>query len=213
MSKKASIALGIIIVLQLAGRFIAGTNANIILFVLTLIVGTFFIVELIKTNKAAGRTDGVRAIYILVGVFIVAMIILLTAAIIAGNRNKSNNNLGQETAIVSPTVNNQSNTKEQLYQQVLHDEGGGSYVLSIAAEANSYFSKNNTYKGYVLTETSSFKLPSGVFTKINISPDGKNFVVYRPVEKDQTISLCMENGMNDVVITDTVSIEKTYHCK
>lgn len=93
MSKKAQIALGIIVVLQLVGHFFGGANANIILFVLTLIVGAFFIVELIKTNKAEGKTYVVKAIEVLIGVFIVAMIILSVTAIIASTRNKSDNNL------------------------------------------------------------------------------------------------------------------------
>lgn len=87
MSKKAAIVLVIIVLLQFAGYFFEGTTANIILFVSKLIVGTFFVVELIKTNKTEGKTYAVKGIKVLVGAFIIAMIILLITAVIASVRN------------------------------------------------------------------------------------------------------------------------------
>jgi len=117
-----------------------------------------------------------------------------------------------------PTENNQTsnNAPVNIDKNSLltdNDYASESYVLSTAAEVNSYFSKNNTYKGYILNEEGFYRLPSGIFTKLDIAPDGKSFVVHRKIEKDQTRSWCIENSMTEVVIANTTLIEKTYHCK
>jgi hypothetical protein len=49
--------------------------------------------------------------------------------------------------------------------------------------------------------------------KVDISPDGKKFVVHQPLCSDPKKSACVENDMSDSIVTDTAKVEKNYSCK
>lgn len=47
---------------------------------------------------------------------------------------------------------------------------------------------------------------------VDIAPDGKSYVIHRPVCPSNGMSYCLENG-HDIVQVSTEVIRKTYHCK
>ena len=99
------------------------------------------------------------------------------------------------------------------------DYSGKTAVLAINVDIKKYYSSKGTYKDYV-AYVADFKesLPDYIYKKIadttvDVSPDGKIFVIYYPIEGNTKQSWCIENNMPDAIISDTSLIQKTYHCK
>jgi len=95
-----------------------------------------------------------------------------------------------------------------------------SNVAAVAIELMDYDIDHDTYKGFPIEDTKSKELENiigeaGCKTamKVDISPDGKKFVVYQPLCSDLQKSACFEDDMTDSKIVDTAKVEKTYSCK
>lgn len=100
------------------------------------------------------------------------------------------------------------------------DQTINSNVSMIGIELDIYFLNHNTYIGFSAQSTDvAYKAKDinepGCKTsmKIDISPDGQKFVVYEPLCSDLQKSACYENGMDDAIVAETTSIEKSYSCK
>jgi hypothetical protein len=85
---------------------------------------------------------------------------------------------------------------------------------------------HGTYSGFSIENTamkdyakdfekamSENKLPCQSYLKIDISPDGKNFVVHQPLCSDVRKSACFEPDSTEPVISDTAKVEETYSCE
>lgn len=95
-----------------------------------------------------------------------------------------------------------------------------SNVAAIAIELMDYDIDHDTYKGFPVEDTKSKELENIIgeancktSLKIDISPDGKKFIVHQPLCSDPTKSACFENDMTEATIADTAIIEKNYSCK
>jgi len=99
-------------------------------------------------------------------------------------------------------------------------------VSSASRELDDYFMNHGTYSGFSIENTAmknyakdfekamnESKFPCQSYLKIDISPDGKNFVVHQPLCSDPQKSACHEDDMTDVMTADTAIIEKNYSCK
>jgi len=89
-------------------------------------------------------------------------------------------------------------------------------IVSISNGLEEYFEEKNTYKGYALpnaTQSMAGSEQCQSIIKLDVSPDGTKYVVHRPLCSDLTKSICVENGLEDMLIVDTLIVEKTYHCR
>lgn len=82
-----------------------------------------------------------------------------------------------------------------------------------------YDIQNDTYKGFSIDakDIKDWNDTLGAYCKtslkIDISPDGKKFIIHQPLCSDPQKSACFEDDMSDAVIVDTAKVEKNYSCK
>lgn len=87
MSTKSLLVLGAAIVVLFLAYFFKGIIFINIAYILASIFAILGIAERVKITKEKGQTYATMAVKIMVGVFILAMIILLVAAFVASTRN------------------------------------------------------------------------------------------------------------------------------
>jgi len=116
----------------------------------------------------------------------------------------------------------QKNQEKNLQSQssTMWDHIVNTNVSSAGMELEDYFVDRETYAGFSIQNTAAKDFAKDIneqgcktSMKIDISPDGKKFVVHEPLCSDPQKSACVENGIKDATVADTAKVEKNYSCK
>ena len=113
--------------------------------------------------------------------------------------------VAQPQAVATPQVQNNGS------------DAGQNFMAGIVAKLEETFSTYKTYKGYSMSTADLAAVSNSVCTtstKLDISPDGKSYVLHRPLCGNPSVSACAENGVPGIMPNaSTQIVEKTYHCK
>lgn len=115
-------------------------------------------------------------------------------------------------------ISQSSNLKTPSAMDAL-DKSVEANVSSVAIGLMDYDIEHDSYGGFSVDpkDTKDWEDTMGQYCqislKVDISPDGKKFIVHQPLCSDQTKSACYEDTSSEVSTVDTATVEKTYTCK
>jgi hypothetical protein len=88
-------------------------------------------------------------------------------------------------------------------------------IVMVRGELRDYQVKNKTFKGFDKSNLDKYLMANAncnSVLKADISPDGLEYAVHRPLCSDSAKSFCAEKDSQDTHIVSTEYVERTYHC-
>jgi type II secretory pathway pseudopilin PulG len=128
--------------------------------------------------------------------------------------NEEDLNNGAETKVGNSMSGTELNSTTSSDSKLLDDSILPS-IVAVSDELGQYQIKNKTYTGFdksILNQYMTLNTNCNSILKLDISPDGTEYVLHRPLCSDSTKSFCAEKDSQDTHMVSTEYVEKTYHC-